>query len=176
MKRLADTKLDSLAKSVGLDQEDLSLIQTSKKQGFVNKLNPAYWFGQLVILLISLFYSMQLGIQKREAIYPFEYTFSALIFAPLPLSAHIINGVYSIKGEERAGLSKRVKLFVFFANFILFALLLYIYYLSVPRIVYEYGSAPEYGVFDSYRSQKTSVDLLIPKLKKDENINTMRGL
>ena len=176
MKRIADTKLDNLAKSVGLDQEDLSLIQNSKKQGSLNRLNPAYWFGQLLILLISLFYSMQVGIQKREAIYPFEYTFSALVLAPLPLSAHIINGVYSIKGEERAGLSKRVRILVFFVNFLLFALLLYIYYLSVPRIVYEYGSAPGYGVFDSYRSQKTSVDLLIPKLTKDDNINTMRGL
>ncbi|PWI47434.1 hypothetical protein CEE45_11500, partial [Candidatus Heimdallarchaeota archaeon B3_Heim] len=62
MRELEDTKFDSLAKSVGLDQEDITRIKSSKKKGSLNKLNTVYWFGQLLIFLIFLFYSVTIGI------------------------------------------------------------------------------------------------------------------
>ena len=42
MRELEDTKLDSLARSVGLDQEDITRIKSSKKKEYLNKLNIYY--------------------------------------------------------------------------------------------------------------------------------------
>ncbi len=151
MRRIADTKLDGLAKSVGLDQEDLAQIQSSKKRGFHDKLNPSYWFGQLLIFLISLFYSVTLGTEKQNAIYPFESNFLAIFLAPFPLSAHIINAIYSITGKERSGFSRRARFFVFFVNLSLFVSAFYFYYLAIPKV---YQSNVYYGVFDAEDSRK----------------------
>ncbi|MHA1941647.1 MAG: hypothetical protein ACW97P_07970 [Candidatus Hodarchaeales archaeon] len=151
MRRIADTRLDYLAKSVGLDQEDLARIQSSKKRGFHDKLNPAYWFGQLSIFLISLFYSVVIGTEKDTPTYPFGNNISTLILAPLPLSAHIINAFYSGTGNERAGLSKRVRIIIFIVNFSLFVFLFLYFFEPITPV---YNSAVDYGVFDAAGNSK----------------------
>lgn len=151
MRRIENSKLESLGKSVGLDQEDLVRIKSSNRKKTLNKLNPVYWFGQLLIFLISLFYSVTLGTEKQNATYPFESNFLAIFLAPFPLSAHIINAIYSITGNERSGFSKRSRLLVFFVNFSLFISAFYLYYLSITKV---YQSNVYYGVFDAEDSRK----------------------
>ncbi len=151
MRELTDTKINSLAKSVDLSQEDITRIKSSKRSGFLEKINPVYWFSQLVIFLISLFYSVTLGTEKQNAIYPFESNFLAIFLAPFPLSAHIINAIYSITGIERSGFSRRARFFVFFVNLSLFVSAFYFYYLAIPKV---YQSNVYYGVFDAEDSRK----------------------
>ena len=155
MRELEDTKfesLESLAKSVGLDQEEIVRIKSSKRRKALNKLNPVYWFNQLMIFLISLFYSVIIGVGKQNATYPFESNHLTIFLAPVPLSAHLINAIYSITGADRSGLSKKIRLLVFFVNFSLFASVFYIYFLSVPKV---YHSGVLYSVFDATESRKT---------------------
>ena len=158
MRELTDTKINSLAKSVDLDQEDITRIKSSKRSGFLEKINPVYWFSQVLIFLISLFYSVIIGAAKQAATYPFDSNRQTVLLAPFPLSAHIINAIYSLTGKERSGFSRRARFFVFFVNFSLFVSAFYFYYLAIPKV---YQSNVLYGVFDAEGSRKASVDLRI---------------
>ena len=157
MSDLKETKLESLAKLVDLNQKDITDIKISKRRQYLSKINPIYWFGQVLIFLISLFYSITIGNQKRNAIYPFESWVIPLFLAPFPLSVHLMNMIYSITGEERSRLSKRVRVLVFFINLSIFAFLFYVYYVSLPKVYY---SNVAYGVFDARGTRRISIEFL----------------
>jgi len=149
-----------LGKSIGLNQTDITSIIASKRRERLFKLNPIYWISQVLIFLISLFYSVNIGIQKRNATYPFESETIAIFLAPVPLSVHIFNAIYSITGEKRSGLNKRLRFLVFFINFSIFAFLFYIYYVSLPKI---YQSGVMYNVFNARDTWILSVNSLNQK-------------
>ena len=151
-----------MAISIDINQDDITNIKASKRKQSLSKLNPIYWISQVLIFLISLFYSVNIGIQKRNATYPFESETIAIFFAPIPLSVHIINAIYSITGEKRSGLSKRLRFLVFFINISIFIFIFYIYYASLPKI---YQSGVKYGVFDSRDTRNLSVNSLNQKHK-----------
>ncbi|MFX0084359.1 MAG: hypothetical protein ACFFAU_01695 [Candidatus Hodarchaeota archaeon] len=151
MRDLKDTKLETLTKSIGLNQEDITRIKMSKRRQYLSKTNLVYWFGQFLIFLISLFYSVTLSVQKRIATYPFESESIGIFLAPIPLSAHIVNAIYSFTGKERSAFSKGVRVPVFFVNFSLFAFLFYIYYVSLPKV---YESGVRYSVFNTFDKRR----------------------
>ena len=141
-----DSKINSLGQSVGLDNEDLSNISSSNGKNVFRRVNPLYFIGQLFIAGISWIYVNHIEVVKQNAAYPHQSTVAAYFLSPLPLSAHLGNLIYSLRGGERSGLQRKPRLLVFFSNFLLFLFLFYFIYFSVPKF---YHANVMYSVFSS---------------------------
>ena len=126
---------------------DVSSLK-QKKTGFI--LKPVYFLIQFLIYEISLLLGLTIASFEDTTTYPITTSsfipslFGYYLIFLLPI--HGVNGILTIPGEKKCGLSKNIRITIFLVNLLIS---MYVIYLMLGTVAHSAGyGGTYYGVFD----------------------------
>lgn len=128
--------------------EKLDVNATSIVQGKNRRLitRPLYFLIQILIFGVSSIIGLSLVTIKEHATYPFEFTLQSIPLSLLALSLQAGNGVFTIPGQEKFGLSRNVRITTFLINLLTSLIAIK---LILDTATNPFPSNVTYGVFDT---------------------------
>jgi hypothetical protein len=126
----------------------LNVNAESIKQRNVQHLviRPLYFLVQVVIFGISALITRNLVTIKQNATYPYDFFYRSVVPATLLiLTLHGGNGLITLPGQKKFGLSRNIRISVFLVT-LLASLLAIQHYLSMVAAI-SYPQGVEYGVY-----------------------------
>ena len=129
-------KLNEIGGKLNTDVSSLK----HKKSGFITK--PVYFLIRFLIYELSLFLGLTSAYVEDKATYPISTLSLTSLFLILPI--HAGNGILTIPGEKKFGLSKNIRIVTFLLNLLvsLYAVSLILGTVPPPE------TGVSYGVFD----------------------------
>ncbi|MFX1547440.1 MAG: hypothetical protein ACFFCU_14665 [Promethearchaeota archaeon] len=98
--------------------EKLQVSISTIEQGENKKLliKPLYFLIQIAIFIVSSLIGMTLVVIKERATYPIDFIFNATPVLLLTLSLHAGNGIFTVPGQKKYGLSKNIRITAVLVN------------------------------------------------------------
>ncbi|MHA2248215.1 MAG: hypothetical protein ACXADY_24915 [Candidatus Hodarchaeales archaeon] len=123
----------------------VSSIEQGKNKRRITK--PLYFLIQIAIFFVSSLVGMTLVTIKERYTYPMMFIFNSIPAIFFTLSVHAGNGIFSIPGQKRFGLSKNIRITTFFSNLLASLIMIKLFLDTATTPTYPTGTAPAYSVF-----------------------------
>ena len=136
-------KLNEIGEKLNID---VSSIKQNNSKGFITK--PIYFLIQYIIYGISLISGVIVAEIIPHVGYPYGGFEIPIVLNLTPYAIHAGNGIITLPGQYKYGLSRNIRITVFLVNFM--ASLLAFYLLLETQEIYH--TTAGYGVFDQKSS------------------------
>ncbi|MFW9905822.1 MAG: hypothetical protein ACFFFH_15930 [Candidatus Thorarchaeota archaeon] len=134
-------KINEIGKTLDVS---VSTIEQGKNKRRIIK--PLYFLAQIAIFFVSSLVGMTLVPIKEQAAYPISFIYASIPAILLTFSLHAGNGIFSISGQKRFGLSKNIRISTFLVN-LLASFIAIKLFLDTSQPALDGGGVPAYSVF-----------------------------
>ncbi|MFX0208720.1 MAG: hypothetical protein ACFFDT_22250 [Candidatus Hodarchaeota archaeon] len=104
-------KINEIGKNLDVS---VSTIEQGKNKRRIIK--PLYFLIQIAIFIVSSLIGMTFSVIKNQATYPIDFMFNSTPAILFILSLHVGNGIITVPGKKKFGLSKNIRITTFLAN------------------------------------------------------------
>ncbi|MFX0181454.1 MAG: hypothetical protein ACFE95_00120 [Candidatus Hodarchaeota archaeon] len=141
-------KINEIGAKLNVDTSD---VKQRNIQRFI--IRPLYFLTQIVIVGISALITRSLVTVKKQATYPIDFYFTSVPAALFILTLHGVNGLITLPGQKKFGLSKNIRISVFLLT-LLASLFAIQHYLGTLTAI-SYPQGVEYGVYSKNSRNKS---------------------
>ncbi|MFX1282377.1 MAG: hypothetical protein ACFFB5_01930 [Promethearchaeota archaeon] len=131
-------KIDEIGEKLNVS---VSTFEQGKNKRLIAK--PLYLLIQIAIFMVSSLIGMTLVTIKERATYPIDFIFNSTPALLFTLSLHAGNGIFTIPGQEKYGLSKNIRFTAFLVNLLASLIMIKLFLDTAP----PYPTGVAYSVF-----------------------------